>query len=333
MTKDEWHSIKEQLPNGPTGGETSALWLFDRALLAAAWPLWLSGGFARLAALVLAMLALLHLYLIMHEALHYSVSNTSFYNEFVGHICGWIIGLPFLPRRRSHLGHHAWTAHPSRDPENRKMISKFSVMTEREARMLEFIWRHWIPMIAFNHFVSHWVSPFQRGNTRAQRAKSNTELAFAILYLIGYAAVGTLAYYAGVFGNLVAFVVILWVALLVAVELVNLPHHAEVRLLPHDAARPPFWEQDVVSHSCAHLPIWSHWVILNFNLHVVHHAYPWLPWHALPRAQRLVDAVQSTAPSDQTHEWAFAVTKRRRPLLDLMGHFFDKRGASFRPRR
>ncbi|MDR6500237.1 fatty acid desaturase [Burkholderia ambifaria] len=112
------------------------------------------------------MLALLHLYLIMHEALHYSVSNTRFYNEVVGHICGWIIGLPFLPRRRSHLGHHAWTAHPPKDPEYRKMIRKFSVMTEREARMLEFIWRHWIPMMAFNHFVSHWASPFQRDGIR-----------------------------------------------------------------------------------------------------------------------------------------------------------------------
>ncbi|WP_254799087.1 fatty acid desaturase [Burkholderia ubonensis] len=36
------------------------------------------------------------------------------------------------------------------------------------------------------------------------------------------------------------------------------------------------------SHRCAHLPSWLRWVILNFNLHIVHHAYPWLPWHELP---------------------------------------------------
>ncbi|MGY4730735.1 fatty acid desaturase family protein [Burkholderia pyrrocinia] len=326
MTKDEWYSIKEQLPHGPTGNETIALWLFDLALLAAAWPLWLAGGFSRIPALLLAMLALLHLYLIMHDALHYSVSSTRFYNEVVGHLCSWIIGLPFLPRRRSHLGHHAWTAHPSRDPENRKMIQKFSVMTEREARTLEFIWRHWIPMIALNHFLSHWIDPFHHRSSRPHR--SNTEFAFSAIYVIGYAAVGTLAYRAGLLGELVAFWVILWVALLVAVELINLPHHAEIPLLPHDAVRPQFWEQDAVSHSCAHVPIWSRWVILNFNLHVVHHAYPWLPWHDLLRAQRLVDAMQSSNAPGQTHEWAFAATKRRRPLLELMGHFFDKRRAS-----
>ena len=210
------------------------------------------------------------------------------------------------------------------------MIQKFSVITESEARTLEFIWRHWIPMIAFNHFISHWLAPFQHPDTRAHRSKSNTELAFGTLYLIGYAAVGTLAWRAGVFGNLVAFVAILWVALLVAVELVNLPHHAEIPLLPHDAARPPLWEQDVVSHSCAHFPVWSRWVILNFNLHIVHHAYPWLPWHELPRAQRLVDAMQAADAANQTNEWVFAVTKRRRPLLELMGHFFDRRDSSSR---
>ncbi|KGX48458.1 fatty acid desaturase family protein [Burkholderia pseudomallei] len=327
MTQDEWRSIKEKLPNGPTGNETLALWFLDLSLLYIAWSLWLAGGFGRLPALVLGALALLQLYLIMHEAVHNSVSSTHVFNEIVGHVCSWIIGLPFLPRRRAHLGHHAWTAHPSRDPENRKMIQKFSVITENDARTLEFAWRHWIPMIAFNHFVSHWLAPFQHRDTRAHRSKSNTELAFGILYLIGYVAVGTLAWHAGVVGNLVAFVAILWTVLLVAVELLNLPHHAEIPLLPHDAARPPLWEQDVVSHSCAHLPVWSRWVILNFNLHVVHHAYPWLPWHELPRAQRLVDSMQ-TGGTNQTNEWAFAVTKRRRPLLELMGHFFDKRGSA-----
>ncbi|NIE55265.1 MULTISPECIES: fatty acid desaturase [unclassified Burkholderia] len=328
MTQDEWRSVKATLPNGPTGHLTLALWFADVALLAAAWVLWLAGGPGRIAALVLATLALIHLYLIMHEALHNAASRTRACNEAIGHLCGWIIGLPYLPRRRTHLGHHAWTAHPTRDPENRKMIQKFSVMTERGARTLEFIWRHWIPMMAFNHFLSHWIAPFLQRDTPAHRAKSNTEIAFSAIYLAGYAAVGALAYRAGVLGSLIAFSTILWIVLLMAVELLNLPHHAEIPLLADDAARPPLWEQDVVSHSCANVPLWSRWVILNFNLHVAHHAYPWLPWYDLPRAQRLLDAVSTAEAPRQTHEWAFAVTKRRRPLLELMGHFFDKRGAS-----
>ncbi|WGS45630.1 fatty acid desaturase [Burkholderia sp. JSH-S8] len=328
MTKDEWLSVKKQLPQGPTGAATIALWLADLALLAAAWTMWHSGGWWCVPAYLVGMLAVLHFYLIMHEATHAAVSRVAFVNDGIGHVCSWIIGLPFLPRRRSHLGHHAWTAHPTGDPENRKMIEKFSVMTEKEARSLEFMWRHWIPMMAFNHILSHWIASFQPQRSRADRGKPNREWAYAIAYLIGYAAVGAIAFASGVLGELVAFAALLWLTLLLAVELLNLPHHAEIPLLAHDAKRPPLWEQDVVSHSCASVPIWSRWVILNFNLHVVHHAYPWLPWHDLPRAQQLVDATPSAEASSQQHEWAFAITNRRRPLLELMGHFFDKRGAA-----
>jgi len=328
MTKDEWLSVKARVPKGPMGAATIVLWLVDLALLAEAWALWSRGGFARLSALILGVLALLHIYLIMHEALHFAVSRKLIINECVGHVCGWIIGLPFLPRRGSHLGHHAWTAHPTGDPENKKMIEKFSVITEKEARTLEFVWRYWIPMIAFNHFLSHWITPFQHNHTRTQRSRLKVEKAFTVLYLIGYAAVGVTAYRYGSLGQLAIFATILWLALLIAVELLNLPHHAEIPLLPLDAKRPPLWEQDVVSHSCASVPLWSRWVILNFNLHVVHHAFPWLPWHQLPKAQRLVDAIQASDMSSQTNEWRFAVLNRRRPLLKLMGHFFDKRDTS-----
>ena len=207
------------------------------------------------------------------------------------------------------------------------MIQKFSVMTERGARTLEFIWRHWIPMMAFNHFLSHWIAPFLHRDTPAHRAKSNTEIAFSALYLAGYAAVGALAYRAGVLGSLIAFSTILWIVLLMAVELLNLPHHAEIPLLADDAARPPLWEQDVVSQLRQRSPL----VTLGdpeFQPSRRPSCVPWLPWYDLPRAQRLLDAVSTAEAPRQTHEWAFAVTKRRRPLLELMGHFFDKRGAS-----
>ncbi|PCE27233.1 fatty acid desaturase family protein [Burkholderia ubonensis] len=327
MTKDEWLAVKEQLPQGPTGGATIALWCADLALLVAAWLLWCHGGLARIPAFLLGVLALLHLYLIMHEALHFAVSRVSFWNEGVGHVCAWVIGLPFLPRRRTHLAHHAWTAHPTGDPENKKMIDKFSVMTEKEARKLEFIWRYWIPMIAFNHIITHWIASFRPEDTRSRRSNPNTERMHAIIYLLGYAGIAALAFAWGVLGELVAFAAVLWLTLLLAIEMLNLPHHAEIPLLAHDAKRPPLWEQDVVSHSCASVPIWSRWVILNFNLHVVHHAFPWLPWHQLPHAQRLVDATHSAESSCMNDEWTFALVKRRRPLLELMGHFFDKRSA------
>ncbi|PXX21590.1 MULTISPECIES: fatty acid desaturase [Burkholderia] len=324
MTKDEWLEMSSQLPRDTQGIRTVSLWFADLAILGAAWRLWIAAPLiAKPLAWMLAMVALIQLYLIMHEAIHTSVCRHRLLNDAIGHFCGWVIGLPFLPRRRSHLAHHAWTAHPIRDPENKGMIEKFSVMSEKEAGKLEFAWRHWIPMMAFNHFIRHWLLSFERKRNGPRSMQSKRERRFASLYLVGYLSVYLLAVMHHVALNLILFAAPLWIAMLIAIELLNLPHHAEIPLLPVDAQRPPLWEQDVVSHSCGSLPVWSTYIILNFNLHVAHHAFPWLSWHQLGRAQDLLAAHDRS--TRQMNEWSFSLINRRRPLLHLMGHYFDKR--------
>ncbi|TDA47809.1 fatty acid desaturase family protein [Burkholderia pyrrocinia] len=324
MTKDEWLIASAQLPREKQGIKTVILWFADCAVLGLSWIFWLNVPiFAKPLALVFSAIALIHLYLILHEAIHRAVCANRSLNDMIGHLSGLLIGLPFLTRRRSHLAHHAWTAHPVNDPENKGMIEKFSVMSEKEATKLEFAWRHWIPVIAFNHFFRHWLLPFRRSEDRMWSAQTKKERQFAILYLVVYASILILAVTQHVMLAFIFFTVPLWIIMLVAVELLNLPHHAEIPLLPVDAQRPPLWEQDVVSHSCGSLPIWSTFIILNFNLHVAHHAFPWLSWHQLRHAQRLLEVYEPGA--DQMNEWSFALINRRRPLLRLMGHFFDKR--------
>ncbi|WDD91344.1 fatty acid desaturase [Burkholderia sp. FERM BP-3421] len=329
MTKEEWLAVRKQLPDGPQGYWTVGLWLLDMSILGGAWLLWTRGSLlARVCAVVLAELSVIQIYLILHEAIHRSVCRNRFINEAVGHASGWLIALPFLPRRRNHLGHHAWTAHPKRDPENKGMIEKFSVMTEQQARTLEFLWRHWIPIIAINHFVNHWLCVLRPPAGDAARKTSKQEARFAVLYLAGYGLLAYCAAHAGVFAEFAAFVAILLVLLWLAVELLNLPHHAEIPLLANDAQRPPLWEQDIVSHSCRSVPIWSKYIILSFNLHIAHHAFPWIAWYQLPRTQRILDAKNLDPAAKQMDEWEFSLTNRRRPLLQLMGHFFDKRAPS-----
>jgi hypothetical protein len=80
-----------------------------------------------------------------------------------------------------------------------------------------------------------------------------------------------------------------------------------------------------VTHSCAPPPVWSRLVILNFNLHIAHHASPTLPVARNPtrdsilrrRAWRVPDG---RVPDD---EWRWSWVNRKRPLLDLMAPFFE----------
>lgn len=328
MTKEEWVSIRKQFPEGGRGQWTLLLWLVDLCILGVAWAVWVmaSAGF-QFAGLPLAALAILHSYLILHEAIHGTVSENRRMNDFVGHFCGWLIFLPFAIRRKNHVAHHTWTSHPTHDPENKSMIEKFAVMTEREEKKLEFMWRHWIPMIAANHFIGHWRAPFLARAKGDHSPRVKKEIRFVWIYLTGYAGIVGLALSFHVIGALICFYLPVWLFLLVMVELLNLPHHAEAPLQPKDADRLPLWEQDVVSHDCRTLSVWSRCVILNFNLHIVHHLFPWVPWYRLPRIRKLLMEQQNDAVLEPINEWRFALKNRRRPLLKLMGHFFDRRSA------
>src|SRR5471030_699919 len=162
MTREQWSAVRKQIPDGAKEPWTLILWVADLFILEFAWNLWISSSIALQGiALILAGLAIVQIYLISHEALHGSASDNRKINNFIGHFNGWLIALPFLVRRRYHMAHHTWTAHPVNDPENKSMIEKFSVMTKKQERTLEFMWKHWIPMIAANHFLANWRAPFR----------------------------------------------------------------------------------------------------------------------------------------------------------------------------
>ncbi|MBK5416147.1 fatty acid desaturase family protein [Pseudomonas sp. TH31] len=326
MTREQWSAVRKQIPDGAKGPWTLMLWGADLLVLLFAWNLWLSSSIAlKGLALVLAGLAVIQIYLISHEALHGSASSNRKLNNFIGHFNGWLIALPFLVRRRYHMAHHTWTAHPVNDPENKSMIEKFSVMTRKQERTLEFMWKHWIPMIAANHFLANWRAPFVARAQGDRSSKIMNEIRFARIYIAGYIIVAAIALAFGRLAELTCFYLAVWLILFFMVELLNLPHHAEAPLLAKDADRLQFWEQDTVSHDCGSLPLWSRFIILNFNLHIVHHAFPSVPWYRLPQAHSLLHQQKGEHLKEQTDEWRFAWKNRRRPLLKLMGHFFDRR--------
>ncbi|RAI69484.1 fatty acid desaturase [Pseudomonas fluorescens] len=326
MTKEQWLVIRKQIPDGAKEPWTVILWIIDLLVLSLAWNLWLSSStILQGLALVLAGFSVLQVYLILHEALHGAVSDNRSLNNFIGHFSGWLIALPFLVRRRFHMAHHTWAAHPINDPENKNMIEKFSVMTKKQERRLEFMWKHWIPMIAASHFLSNWRAPFVARTQGDSSSRIIKEIRFARIYLVGYLVMAGVALAFGHLADLVVFYLVTWVFLFFMVELLNLPHHAEAPLLPKDADRLQYWEQDAVSHDCKSLPLWSRFIILNFNLHVVHHAFPSVPWYRLSKVHSLLNQQQDSPAASQINEWDFAWKNRRRPLLKLMGHFFDRR--------
>jgi len=333
MTREQWQSIQREFQGGRKFSWTVALLVGDLILFGGAGALWMETPewWIKIVAEILTMLALVQVYLILHEANHGAVCRTRWINGVAGHLCGWLVFLPFLSRQRHHLQHHAWAGHPIHDPENRGIIERFASLTRSGSSRLEFIWRYWIPLIAANSYLANWRSPFRARAGGDGSARVRKEIRFAWIYLAGYATALCVARANGRMASLLCWYVPALIVQLMAVELLNLPHHAEAPVLPASAGRLRYWEQEAVTHSCAALPVWSSAIILNFNLHIAHHAFPMVAWHQLPRIQKAMADCGPVGGEWRMDEWSWSAANRKRPLLDVMKAYFVGKPARVSP--
>ena len=83
---------------------------------------------------------------------------------------------------------------------------------------------------------------------------------------------------------------------LVAVELVNFPHHIDMPVVADPDTKLAPWEQHQTTRSCNYGAL-SSFLVLNFNFHIEHHLYPTLPWYRLAAVR---DRVKALLPDDYT---------------------------------
>jgi fatty acid desaturase len=326
MTRQDWELTKSEL-SAPRHWPTLIVIGIDLAVFVLAF--WLSrqpGALAMSLAIVLLTLVLHHAYLLAHDAAHGAISPHAWLNDSVGALCSWLITVPFLTRRRAHMLHHAFTGHPEGDPVNKRVIQRFAVITEEQAERLERIWSSWVPVLTLNERIGLWIDGLRkhRDNPGSRRFKRERR---AIMWgLAAYVGALGVLVWTGTLSSVLCWYLPAWALQMALDELVNLPHHADTPLLAQDDEALPLWEQQRVTHSCRSLSIWSSCVLLNFNLHIAHHLFPWVPWSSLPDAQlKLQNRAPELAIERATrNELLWSLANRKRPLLTVMSAYFDR---------
>lgn len=281
LDKATWLLKRSALDRHATSWPTLGVLLCDVLLVVVSVALARRSGLVCHGIAVLALSgALLQLYLIHHECVHRAVFVDDRENRWLGHVLGFILLVPFLQRRRSHMLHHAWAGHRSRDPTNARAVARLSAFPPRALSLLNLLWRCWVPFLALNERLGLWLAPFR--DDLDHRSRRFERLA-AFVYLAGYALAASFLIWSKQLELAARLYAPALATLLVAEELINLPHHLQAPLV---SSRLPLWSQDEVTDSCASLPVWSSVVLLHFNLHTAHHLFPALPWHKLPAAHK-----------------------------------------------
>lgn len=238
------------------------------------WPLWISAlGVGVIAVLVLAMFA------IVHESGH----NTAFDSKVLNRAVCWLGSLVILYSptgfREFHFAHHRYTHHPERDPEisiggkaapslDSSLFMYLAYLTGLPLLLYKLAW-----LVAAS--LGFWPAVWQRFLVfippRAQRQHAWEARAVLAFYLCLLSA--SLLWLPGILH--------LFLAIWLGHSLLAMYTFCEHTGLPESG--------DILERTRTTLtaPV-IRWLFWNMPYHAEHHAYPAIPWHALPQLHALL---------------------------------------------
>ena len=227
-------------------------------------------GWPRLPALLCHGIVLIFLFAPLHETIHRTAFRRRGLNDAVAWACGLLLVLPPDYFRLFHLCHHRHTQDPALDPE----LAGGGRPASRAAHLLHVsglpYWRERLAT-TLRHALGRIDEPFVPAHLRSGiRREARIVLALYGLLLAGSLALGS--------------TLLLW--LWVVPALLGQPY-LRLYLLAEHGGCPRV--ADMLANSRTTLtarPL--EWLCWHMNRHTAHHAYPAVPFHALPAADRLL---------------------------------------------
>ncbi len=219
------------------------------------------------------------LFNVVHETAHQTAFRTRAANYALGHFAGFAVLLPYEYYRAYHWQHHRHTQDPDKDPElstplprTRAAIAWYWTGMPIWIGRARMLWRHGV----LGRVTVPWVPPEKRALIVRE----------ARLYLLGYATVIAASVFAGS-----AAALWLWIVPLMAGQFFLRPYLlAEHTGCAHTANM-------LANTRTTYTNAFVQFIAWNMHFHAEHHAYPAVPFHALPKLNALLAThIENTAP-------------------------------------
>jgi fatty acid desaturase len=212
------------------------------------------------------------LFMVVHETAHKTAFRSRGLNLAVGYLSAFIIGLPYEYYRLFHWDHHRYTQDPDKDPElivgvkptsDTQLAIAYSGLLQVAGRL-----RLMLGHAVTGKVVVPWIPENRR----------NTIVAEARVYVASYALLLALSLW---FSS--ALLLWVWIVPLMIGQFFLRPYlYAEHTGC--DRTRSAF--QNTRTTYTGAIVKWIAW---NMPYHVEHHAYPSIPFHALPKLNGIID--------------------------------------------
>ncbi len=211
------------------------------------------------------------LFMAVHETAHKTAFRSRALNLIVGHLSAFVIALPYEYYCLFHWDHHRHTQDPDRDPElivglkprsDTQLAIAYTGLGQVAGRV-RLMLRHALT----GKVTVPWV-PEPKRDTIVKEAR---------LYLAGYALLLIMS-----LALATATLLFVWIIPLLVGQLILRPYLYSEHT-GCERTRSAF-----ENTRTTYTGIFMKWFAWNMPYHVEHHAYPSIPFHALPKLHRLV---------------------------------------------
>lgn len=241
------------------------------------------------------------LFMAVHEAAHKTVLRTRWLNTALGHLSSLMIALPYEGYALFHWDHHRFTQDPERDPElvTATIPASDTRLAIAYTGLVQLMNR--IVLLFRRAFTGNAAAPWIPENKRAMVVREARAYVFVYVLLMSASVA-------------LSSTLLLWVWLLpLAVGQLFLRPYLYAEHTGCEHTRSAF--ENTRTTYTGKLMKWFAW---NMPFHVEHHAYPSVPFHALPKLNEVIaDRIVHAGPGYRTvtrQTWAwFRRARQARP--------------------
>ncbi|HYF04240.1 MAG TPA: fatty acid desaturase [Patescibacteria group bacterium] len=235
------------------------------------WAMWFSGQ-------LLLGIFFFQCFILLHETGHYSFFKSRMLNKIFGHVFGFLSFIPFKSWTAIHNLHHRWTGWRDKDPTTEGTVSsEFSRLT---SALVNVSWRIGFPLFTIGYRLGNYWNRTKLKKYLPE-AKLNGVFRNQVFLLALYAAIFVL------FGKwiLVNLGLAYFFSLMISDIIILSQHsHIDIPVSGGEDVQPVrYVEQIPYTRSLGFNAVFARMILLNFNLHELHHAQPGVPAYHLDK--------------------------------------------------
>lgn len=263
------------------------------------------------------------LYILAHDCGHYAFSKRRWVNDVLGELIMASLLGSYTSWKLIHNQHHVHSNVRGKDfgwPPGMK--------TAEELADAPWIARalNWVaygspiglaiaPWLSRVHF---WLLP--EGSVRqferiADRDRRRLRRSLALIVLVSGGILTGLALWGGLWAVVALYLAPAAVGASLGLFLILLQHSSEDALVFDPQDHTPFRSQVVGTYDTRY-PRWLEWLVLDVNLHLVHHLTPRVPWYHLRRATAALKAEFPECVQERAFRWSMLPRLWARPALE-----------------